>query len=327
MRFLLIRVLILMNKSFIFFLAIAFAIYLSLAQGNGLAAQPALVMNDSDLDGLTPSKALAKRGEYKLAFEKARSVIEEEFSYKLVDDFIQFSYDVLQEVKKEVKIKEQPILFLPKHKKRREITYNDGEKVWVKVIKIILIPEWEVVPKWITHEEESKTVTLPDEREVAKYIEGYDAIRDACLLLEKMLGSIVKKEPNESNMNYLYRTRSLIQQLKEDRTSYLSYNVISPHLCEAHRMAYNAKPYIGNTEEKEIQEAAKIVARGLHKDWIYQSSDRVRDQYIDVIKYLKNSVSGDVWEEILAVTTLSDSLSPDKKRGGEAWLSEGKAKR
>lgn len=323
-----------MNKSFIFFLTTAFAICLSLAQGNGVIAQPAPVMNDSELselDGLTPSKVLAKRGEYKLAFEKARSVIEEEFSYKLVDDFIQFSYDVLQEVKKEVKIKEQPILFLPKHKKRREITYIvDEESIMWQYIKlsrfVVTSSAVGLVPKWITHEEEQKTVTLPDEREVAKYIEGYDAIRDACLLLERMLESIVKEEPNDSNMNYLDRTRSLIQQLKEDRTSYLSYNVISPHLCEAHRMAYNAKPYIGNTEEKEIQEAAKIVARGLHKDWIYQSSDRVRDQYIDVIKYLKNSVSGDVWEEILVVTTLSDSLSPDKKRGGEAWLSEGKAK-
>lgn len=319
-----------MNKSFIFFLAIAFAIYLSLAQGNGLAAQPTPVMNDSalsELDGLTPSKALAKRGEYKLAFEKARAVIEEVFSYELVDDFIQFSYDVLQEVKKEVKIKEQPILFLPKHKKRREITYDDGEKLWWKLIKNMISPGVALVPKLITHEEEQKTVTLPDEREVAKYIEGYDAIRDACLLLERMLESIVKEEPNDSNMNYLDRTRSLIQQLKEDRTSYLSYNVISPHLCEAHRMAYNAKPYIGNTDEKEIREAAKIVARGLHKDWLDQSSPRVREIYMDVIKYLKDCVDTDVWEEIKAVTSLSDSLAPDKKRGGEAWLSEGKAKR
>lgn len=311
-----------MNKSFMFFLTVAFAICLSLAQGNGLIAPLAPVMNDSELselNGLTPSKTLAKRGEYKLAFEKARAAIEEEFSYELVDDFIQFSYDVLQKVKVEVKIKEQPILFLPKHKKRREFNYN-----WKRAL---LLGDLTSGIDIITHEEEQKTVTLPDEREVAKYIEGYDAIRDACLLLERMLESIVKKEPNDSNMKCLDRTRSLIQQLKEDRTSYLSYNVISSHLCEAHRKAYNAEPYIGNTDEKEIREAAKIVARGLHKDWLDQSSPRVRDQYMDVIKYLKNCVSSDVWEEIKTVTTLSDSLAPDKKRGGEAWLSEGKAKK
>ena len=248
--------------------------------------------------GLNPCRYLVQQERYDLAFQKAREVISEQFSLELSKEFIDFACDIIYQLEKKTLHRKNATIFDPPSIGFFGIGRNEKAR--------------------------KMAIELPDKKEVAKYIKAFDSIRDACLALQQLLQASVKNNPDpDNNVKQLDAIEEVIQYLGDVRTYYVSYNVVSPHLYEAHRIAFIARGFFNDVED-ELYRAARLVASGMHHDWIYESTDSVHLQYSEVIDYIKANLSPAQWERVLIETTLIDSPDPSKPRGKKAWLNKSK---
>ena len=285
------------NKAIAVFFSLSVVMSSSSAQQNapeeGFVRGAARIDSGTDVltktIGLNPCRTLVAKERYDLAFQKAQEVINEQFSLELSSEFIKFTYDVVRDLDNKAAIKSTATLFDPSS------SSDESAK--------------------------SQAIELPDKKEVEKFVESFDAIKSACMSLKNRLEESVKRTPDNQNLNQLTALDSLIEYLVNVRTCYISYNVVSPYLYEAHRQAFIARGFF-NDDEDALSDAAKLIGRGLHKTWLTQISGSVQEQYCEVIEYLHANLEEEEWEKLLVETTLVESLDKSKPRGGKAWLDE-----
>lgn len=159
---------------------------------------------------------------------------------------------------------------------------------------------------------------LPSKEEVGKIMDLYDRQKRVLKQFEKQLETTYKDSPLAWKKKNLDLVRKQISELKESRDTFLSYNVVSLYLYEAHRLCYIARGF-WNDDEEGIRHAAEVMARGAHKEWLSQSNKYVRWQYRVVLQYLKENCSESEWEQILLDTTLTDSIDDSKPIGIDVW--------
>ena len=140
------------------------------------------------------------------------------------------------------------------------------------------------------------------------------------------------KREGEDQGQYLEMKNRLVaykKLIKEKRTHFLSYEVVSPYLYEAHcylfagisdsiRASSFNRMYSAEVEEYK-REGIKLLAKACHKDWLYSCAQDVRDQFLEVQKFMKENVGDEEMEEFKVVMTLSDCNDPSKPRGADAW--------
>jgi hypothetical protein len=106
----------------------------------------------------------------------------------------------------------------------------------------------------------------------------------------------------------------------EARCNYVSYQVISPALAEISKEHYIATfKWLGFNDKQTIKNSVIKLAHSFHNEWLFASTEEVRQQYSEVIKTLKDDFGKAEWEELKVITTLVDSNDPSKPRGADAW--------
>ena len=164
-------------------------------------------------------------------------------------------------------------------------------------------------------------ISLPSDAEVDETMAIFEAQKKALLFLRNYVNSACSDFPNEENFALLQMLREQMTKVANIRGQYLSFNVVSPYLCEATRVAHIAKGYPCWMPDDEIglERAARIAAKATHKEWLYQVDERCVDQFLNLIVYIKSSLNEEEWRHILTVTSLVPSLDKSKKRGYDCW--------
>lgn len=166
--------------------------------------------------------------------------------------------------------------------------------------------------------DEEKLTHLPTKDEVTKVLKCFDAQKDAIQQLIDQLRASLLRYPEQWKDRLLTEAEDYKKEIQNKRINYVSYNVMSPHLYEAHRLGYIARGF-WNDDEEGIYKACRVLARGMHKNMLYEASEDVQAQYSEVVSYLKANLSDAEWEHVLSQTTLVPSLDLGKPRGTAAW--------
>lgn len=175
------------------------------------------------------------------------------------------------------------------------------------------------------------TTTLLSADEAQEELARFDAVKSVVEKLIKVVVSRCKIESDDQD-HYIAVGKSLSSikaRLKASRTRYLSYEVVSPYLYEAHchlfagisadwRVSSLNQKYPGAVEVYK-RKGVKLLAKACHKEWLYSCSQDVRDQFLEIWKFLKRNLSEKEYEEYKVITTLSDSIDPSKVLGADAW--------
>lgn len=288
-----------LKSCFIFFFSIILGPS-SLAQNATIPLPPSIntpaiidaIINKTSLDNF---KKLIEKGRYDLAFQQASSILEEYPTEKNVKDFIAITNNLIKS-KRQQKIT------------KKSITKFEAPSIW----------------DLDGNEKAAKMgISLPESKEAVEDIRNtcltFNAIRDSLNTLKSIMMEKTKDDPNswqEKTLDPIDATRQSLDLIRKD---YISYCIVSPYLYEAHRRAFLARGLI-NDDEHKVFEAGKLIAKGMHKDWLYEVHESVQDQYITVIRYLKNILSEGEWNELLTITTLTESLDPSKNRNSQKWI-------
>ena len=159
----------------------------------------------------------------------------------------------------------------------------------------------------------------------------FDAVKNLTETLDKVVLSRCKIDGKDWNhyINQKKKLSSIKKNIKANRTRFLSYEVVSPYLYEAHCHLFagisdSAKVSSFNQKCPErVKEyrmkGIKLLANACHNEWLYSCSQDVRDQFIEIQKFMKWNVSEKEYEEFKIITTLSDCNDPNKVRGADAW--------
>lgn len=166
--------------------------------------------------------------------------------------------------------------------------------------------------------------TTIDRTTARNIIERYDYLKRVISLMEtKITAEIVATSSDiDALVALLQKVKIQKDIIRKNRTDYLSYEVISPILFEVNRQLFLAdNDYLAmiGKDKETLDSAVKLLAFACHEDWLYQTEESVREQFIDTQHALKSIASQAESDEYKVVTTLSDSIDPSKKRGVDAW--------
>lgn len=173
--------------------------------------------------------------------------------------------------------------------------------------------------------------TLLSADEAQNELALFDDVKSVVEKLIKVVVSHCKIESDDLD-HYIAVRKSLSSikaRLKANRTRFLSYEVVSPYLYEAHChlfagisddwrvSSFNQK---FPKEVKELRKkGVKLLAKACHKEWLYSCEQDVRDQFLEIQQFMKRNVVNEEYEEYKVIMTLSDCNDPNKVRGADAW--------
>ena len=168
--------------------------------------------------------------------------------------------------------------------------------------------------------------------EAQKEIARFDAVKKVVEEVRKVVASrcIIESKEHAHYVKVKQKLDSIKQRLKNNRTRFLSYEVVSPYLYQAHCHMFagtDADARISSVnrrfKDEEIKgyrtEGVKLLAKACHKEWLYSCSQDVREQFIEVQQYMKENVQEREYEEYKVIQTLTDCIEPSKVRGADAW--------
>ena len=279
------------------------------------------------------SKKLEDRGEFALAAEMLVENLKEGYSYQNCQLLIDFNQRVLAKLSPEI-TKTTPTLFVPPEKDGFWKRNKSGWKTTVCTLVIDIgmmgfVANQVWLNKKATDAQRAAVKNLkndlPNLEKVQLVLENYDIVKSVIVYLEKTLKAEIKKNPDtmDSTLSQLQIVREQKNLLKGNRTKYLSYVVISPYLWEAERQIFLAdNDYLALKfrDKENLDDAVHFLAKACHKEWLYQSSEDVRQQFESAQRALKQVASKTELDDYKVVTTLADSLDPSKKRGEDAWM-------
>lgn len=241
------------------------------------------------LEAQTPQeviKRLINANEYSVALARAKTEVQNDFTIENIELLLSVNQEVSEKMLRRFR--------------KRDLTVFDYDHMTDK-------------------KAEGLKIEQPKEEEVLANIKIFSAQRDTLEFVIAGLDKMLEASANERHLKLKRDAEQELNKVANFRTQYISYNVISPYLCEAYRTAYIARGFWNDDEEK-LLEAAKLVAKGCHHDWIYESTEKTQKQFITVVAYIKHNMSADEWEQAKAYTTLTPSLDPSKMRGPRHWL-------
>ncbi len=151
----------------------------------------------------------------------------------------------------------------------------------------------------------------------------YDVLKESQENLKKQLSIYLKHASKKEFNNFiqiLKQQNKLKKQIKNSRTNYVSYNVISPYLADVQRyiVLSNTTELIGHDEDY-LRNAARLMAKGAYKDILLQANEDTREEFYKVYSMLKETAGDKEWEDLKVLQTLMDSASKAKKTGANLW--------
>lgn len=173
--------------------------------------------------------------------------------------------------------------------------------------------------------------TLLSADEAQNELAKFDEMKSVVEKLIKVVVSRCKIESDDLD-HYIAVRKSLSSikaRLKANRTRFLSYEVVSPYLYEAH-----CHLFAGISDDwrissfnqkfpKEVKDfrmkGVKLLAKACHQEWLYSCEQDVRDQFLEIQQFMKRNVAKGEYEEYKIIQTLTDCNDPSKVRGANSW--------
>ena len=281
-------------------------------------------------------ESLDERGEYKIAYRLINDCLAHNYSLESMQYAIEHADNHLSRLLSHNTTTQKSVFITPK-----------GKSTWDIIVDRYNITEGKIIAEYIpyigrgilignilnTLKEEDKLnyqsavvqeFVLVDKEQSNEIIAQYDTLHDSLQeYLDLLLKSYSVNDIEDVKQHYFTirdRAESLKKKVKDSRCNYVSYQVISPALAEISKEHYIATfKWLGLDDKQIIKDAVIHLAHSFHNEWIFESTEEVRLQFIEVVKSLKNDVGKAEWEELKTVTTLVDSNDPSKPRGADAW--------
>lgn len=273
-------------------------------------------------------KLLEENGEYETSRVILADALQNEFSPQIVDYWIQTDEKKLQSM----------------NIRHAELTqFNRVERTWGEFGKeqaVAVGMEWLVpgVGFWgggtaYSRKKETERIEkmkemnfdLLSQEDVRSGIEIFEDLKKSVQVLQALVSQQLRKADKDQLpplIDYSKRIKELKANIKNKRTQFISYDVISPYLADVARwlVISKGKWYLMIFEDKEaFKKAVKNLSMACHQTLLMQSNDEVRFQFFEVQKVLKAQAGKEEFEELKVLTTLQDSNDPSKKRGADAW--------
>lgn len=222
--------------------------------------------------------ALWNDGDLDLACTRCQRLLEDDYTMENAAKLLKFCKDVSASMEPKI-TRDGPILF-------------EKPSVWS-----------------FSRNEDAKAmkIALPDTKEVNKNMAIFDAQKAA---LQTLLAKVTESRlsnPNDWNKKMKAEAETELRRVANIRRRYVSYMVVSPYLYETHRKAFIARGFFDDSESG-LRNAGKVMAKGLSLAWLYQCTDSVKDQYVEVIEYLKANCEEKLWDSILTQTSVIKAI-------------------
>ena len=284
--------------------------------------QPATKENESVNDIIKSVRLLEKEGQYLVVRKKLLLALQNDFSEKLIDLWIQLDTNLCPPSKN---YKNSLSIFTPEEKTWTE--YMLGPKVIVVYGTPVVISDMsEKYKKERLDKDMAKDFGTLEKGAISKTLEIYETLKKSTdALLSYLENEMLQTEDCvllKKLSDYSTKVNALKKAIKTQRTNYLSYCVVSPYLADSERWIYLANEQAEYTlwpQKESLDKAVKMLSFSCHGQYLYECSEDVRKQFFEVQKKLKSMVSTTVQEELKVLTTLQDSSDPSKKRGADAW--------
>ena len=165
------------------------------------------------------------------------------------------------------------------------------------------------------------------EYEARRQLALFDVLKDSLVGMENTLCKLLS-HPLSPDACELYRSikRDVERQkdrVRELRTDYLSYTVMSPRIWEATRniaMADGMVTTWSDEYDECLEKAAVLLAGSCSNDTLKEAEKDVRAQYLEAVRYLKNEAGETLFSKLKNKTLLTDSADNNQRMGGERWL-------
>lgn len=283
---------------------------------------------EEDGDLLERVKLLEENGEYEASRVVLADALQGEFLPEIVDYWIQADEKKLQSMT----IRHTEL-----------VQFNRIERTWGEYGKEQAVAAGMGVLTWgvgywvggtaYSHMKEKERIekmkefdfNLLSQEEVHSGIENYDNLKKSVQVLQALVNQQLRKSKKEDLpqiIDFSKRIKELKSNIKNKRTQFISYDVISPYLADVARwlVISQGKWYLMIFEDKEaFKMAVKNLSLACHQSLLMESTDEVRLQFFEVQKILKAQTSKEELEELKVLTSLQDSTDPSKKRGADAW--------
>ena len=173
--------------------------------------------------------------------------------------------------------------------------------------------------------------------EVQKEIDCFDKLKN---VIEELLKVIVsrRKTGGEDRNYYIEAEKTLLsikEKLETQRTRYLSYEVVSPRLYEAHCYLFagikdgggissfdTVYPELG---EKYRKQGIQLLVESCRNKWLYSCASDVRRQFLDIVRYMKEKKvekNEYEWSKEIMEAEASECNDPSTGRSTDRWILE-----
>jgi hypothetical protein len=166
----------------------------------------------------------------------------------------------------------------------------------------------------IQYEINNPITTLPF-TEVDQILEGYEQLKIS--LIE--LGTILQDKIREIASQELPATekqwrqyQSMVNEVKQNRYDYISFDVLSPYLARAEQqifLAENTSSLFSSYSPEILQQAVRTLAKTDHQNILFEAAPEVREQFFHVYGLFRDLAKGQIqMEELFIVQKLADKL-------------------
>ena len=164
--------------------------------------------------------------------------------------------------------------------------------------------------------------------EVDQVLEGYEQLKLSLIKLGTVLQDKIREVTSQDLPQIEKQWRqyqSMVDEIKQSRYDYISFDVLSPYLARAEQqifLAENMSSLFSAYSPEILQQAVKTLAKTDHQNILFEADPAVRDQFFRVYSLFQNLAKGQIrMEELFIVQKVADKLRTQGFTIEEWWSS------
>lgn len=187
--------------------------------------------------------------------------------------------------------------------------------------------------------QEMHQVSIKNIKEVRKILYEYDELKKSLLEIQNLINDQLLKSSEAQIIKiqkFFQKHQILIEEIKKNRSDYLSFDIISPYLARAEQLLLIAK--ISNPEissiitflpthsleklisTEELHEALIHLALMTEQNILLDSHELVRQQFVNVYEKLKEIEKKSEFEEFEIIQNLAEQLTREQQLQNELGI-------
>jgi outer membrane biosynthesis protein TonB len=182
---------------------------------------------------------------------------------------------------------------------------------------------WSNRQRQIQYESQNPIATLPL-NEVDKIMQQYEQLKTSLTEFSNLLQKRIREgtaSELRTTEELLTKQKMIVDDIKQTRRNYLSFDVFSPYLARAEQQMFLSENYLGFSHSSTIlKQAVQTLAQCAHNQLIYGVDDTVIEQFFKVYSIFKKAVGKTLdFQEIVIIHALADELQKQQFMDMERW--------